>query len=339
MKERFKELKEIFIEEWFFFLSLLIFFIVMTYDVPYMIETGGGTIDLDDRIQIVDSYQSKGSFNLSYVSSLDAKVSTYLLSHIVKNWELIPMKNVSYSENETFEDVLLRDKIYLNNANENAIRVAYKQAGKSFTVTKTYVSVFYIDKMADTTLKVGDTIISCNGNDFNSADDLKKIIQEANYGDIITFKVIRSGEKIEATGKIQELENTKVVGISLMEKDEYITDPEIKLSFKDSEAGPSGGFTLALAIYNKLVEEDITHGLKIVGTGTISKDGNIGEIGGVEYKLKGAATAKADIFLVPSGDNYQDALKYKEEHKLKIDIIEVHNFNEAIEILKNYKGE
>ena len=37
---------------------------------------------------------------------------------------------------------------------------------------------------------------------------------------------------------------------------------------------------------NSLVEEDITHGLKIVGTGTIDYDGNVGSIGGVEYNIK-----------------------------------------------------
>ena len=42
----------------------------------------------------------------------------------------------------------------------------------------------------------------------------------------------------------------------------------------------------ALAIYNYLTEEDITHGKTIVGTGTIDINGNVGLIGGVKYKLK-----------------------------------------------------
>ena len=333
------EIKEFIKEEWFFFLSLLVFFIVMTYNVPFLIETGGGTIDLDSRIELENAYESKGSFNLSYVSTLEATVSTYLASKVIPSWELIPMNTMSYSDNETYEDVVSRDKIYLNNANELAIKVAYEEAGKSFSIISYNLNVFYIDPIADTTLKVGDIIIKCNDKEINDQNELKDIIDKSNVGDTLNFIVKRNNEEVEATGRLQDIEGNKVIGISVVRKDDYATDPEIKLTFKDTEAGPSGGFTMALAIYNKLVEEDITHGLKIVGTGTIEEDGSIGEIGGVEYKLKGAATAKADIFLVPNGSNYEDAIKYKEKHNLKIEIIPINNFKEAIEILKNYKGE
>ena len=60
---------------------------------------------------------------------------------------------------------------------------------------------------------------------------------------------------------------------------------------------------------NNLTEEDITKGKKIVGTGTIEEDGSVGSIGGVKYKLNGAVRQKADIFLVPAGENYEEALK------------------------------
>ena len=57
----------------------------------------------------------------------------------------------------------------------------------------------------------------------------------------------------------------------------------------------------ALLIYDYLTEEDITKGRTIVGTGTIDENGNVGSIGGVKYKLKGAVKNKAEIFLVPNG--------------------------------------
>ncbi len=91
---------------------------------------------------------------------------------------------------------------------------------------------------------------------------------------------------------------------------------------------------LALSIYDKLTDYDLTKGLKIVGTGTIDFDGNVGEIDGVEYKLKGAVKAKADIFIAPSGKNYEDALKLKKEKNYKIKIIEAKTFNQVLEELK-----
>ena len=92
---------------------------------------------------------------------------------------------------------------------------------------------------------------------------------------------------------------------------------------------------LTLAIYDKLTKGDLTNGLKIVGTGTISSDGTVGEIGGVKYKLNGAIKAKADLFLVPKGYNYKEALKEKEEHDYDIEIKAIGTFDEAVEYLES----
>ena len=91
---------------------------------------------------------------------------------------------------------------------------------------------------------------------------------------------------------------------------------------------------MSLSIYNKLVDEDITKGRKIVGTGTIDTDGNVGEIGGVKYKLLGAVKSKADIFLVPY-ENYDEAIRYKNENNYDIKIIKVATFDEALNTLKS----
>ena len=91
---------------------------------------------------------------------------------------------------------------------------------------------------------------------------------------------------------------------------------------------------MALKTYCLLENEDLTNGKIIVGTGTIDKQGNIGDIGGVKYKLIGAMKENADIFLVPKGENYDEAIKIKEEKKYDIKIIGVSTLKEAIEELK-----
>ena len=97
---------------------------------------------------------------------------------------------------------------------------------------------------------------------------------------------------------------------------------------------PSGGLMMSLAIYNALMEEDITGGKRIIGTGTIDIEGNVGEIGGVRYKLIGAVHEDADAFLVPVG-NYDEAVEVAEEKGYDIPIISVSSLSEAIEALKN----
>ena len=93
---------------------------------------------------------------------------------------------------------------------------------------------------------------------------------------------------------------------------------------------------LSLALYDKLVDEDITKGYKIAGTGTIDKNGNVGEIGGVKYKLKGAVNAKSDIFMVPNGENYEECIKLKAKYNYDIEIIGVSTFKEAITELEKF---
>ena len=90
---------------------------------------------------------------------------------------------------------------------------------------------------------------------------------------------------------------------------------------------------MSLMVYNALTKQDLTHGKKIVGTGTISLNGQVGEIGGVKYKLMGAVKDHADIFLVPEG-NYQEALEVKKDKKYDIDIVSVKTINDAITYLE-----
>ena len=74
-------------------------------------------------------------------------------------------------------------------------------------------------------------------------------------------------------------------------------------------------------------------GKTIVGTGTIDINGNVGPIGGVKYKLKGAVKNKAEIFIVPNGENYEEAIKLKKENNYKIDIIGVNTIDDALNYL------
>ena len=90
---------------------------------------------------------------------------------------------------------------------------------------------------------------------------------------------------------------------------------------------------MALSIYDNLVSDDLTKGDKIIGTGTIDIDGNVGEIGGVKYKLIGAVNSKAKVFLCPK-DNYEEAISIARERNYDIIIKSVETFDEALSYLK-----
>lgn len=315
-------------------LSLVFIVICLTTPLPYYIYIGGGTINISDRIHIEEKTKEKGSFHLAYVEELRATLPTYLLSYIIPDWKTEAISSYTVDDTETSNDVIIRDKLYLENANSSAIRIAYTLANKEFKITNVYNNVIYVSEKAKTNIEVGDIITKIENKKIKDIDEYKEYIKSHNVGDKINLTIKRNKKEKQAYIYIQNIEEEKMTGLSVLTTYDYDTFPKIDMKFKTTESGSSGGFTTALAIYNQLTKEDITHGLKIVGTGTIDSEGNVGEIGGITYKLKGAVKSKADIFFVPTGDNYKEALAFSKKKKYNIKIIAVKNIKEAIDYLE-----
>lgn len=66
--------------------------------------------------------------------------------------------------------------------------------------------------------------------------------------------------------------------------------------------GPSGGMIFALGVIELLTPTDILQGRHISGTGTITIDGKVGPIGGINEKIRSAHNAGATLFLAPIGN-------------------------------------
>ena len=316
-------------KELLYVLIPIIIAIIMIIPVPYVYSVGGGIIKIDKNIKVKDEYKSKGSLNCAYVSEVNGNVFTYLLSKVV-GFDSYKKDNLTL-DNETLKEYSYRERIYFENSIDNAIFVAYNKAGKKVEITSTKYYVLYVDSSAETDLKTKDEILEVEGSPIEDLNYVKSLIEEK---DEIKIKVLRDEKEVETISKVQTIDNKRVLGVYLTEKYDYKLEKAIDMEFTSKEAGPSGGLMLALSIYNKLVEEDITKGKIIVGTGTIDKDGNVEEISGIKYKLQGAVKNHADVFIVPE-ENYKEALKIKKKKKYDIKIISVSSFDEALEKLKN----
>lgn len=331
----YDKIKENFLKKYRFILFLIFIMVLFLVRFPYTIDAPGGYINVTERIELDGAYESEGSFNMAYVSEVGATIPTLIYAWINPSWDISKNEDILL-ENETIDDLLFRNKLALKEANNNAIMVAYSKAGYKYDVVDQKFYVAYLDKDADTDLKVGDSIIEVDGKVVTSKDEIAKIIKNKNVGDSIDFKVLRSGKQLDKTATIKNIDGSKVVGIVIYEMVELETHPKINIKSSSSESGPSGGLMTSLAIYNALVEEDITNGNKIVGTGTIDFEGNVGSIGGVKYKLLGAVRNKAKIFIVPAGENYLEAMELKEKNNYDIKIIGVSTFDEALAFLREY---
>lgn len=311
-----------------YILILVIIGIIANYPLPYYIEAPGGTIDITNRIDIDGGYVSKGSLNLLYVTEYRGNVMTYLMGLVLPNFDIEKQEERQIS-NESAQDIYIRNRVMLENSIDNATILAYRHANKTVNITG-YNNVI-LANYNDNDLKIGDNIISIDDVKVSNLIDIKNELDKKEANQTITISVMRDNK--EHSFKVK-LDDEKKLGIIVQTDYEYELDPEINIKFKTSESGSSGGLMLALSIYNAITSEDITHGFKVAGTGTIDIEGNVGEIGGVKYKIMGAVRNKMDLVFVPAA-NYDEAIKVKKEHNYDIDIIKVNTFEEALNYLNN----
>ncbi len=329
----YEKIKNFIIKNYIGLIILGVVVFLCFFQLPYVIYTPGGVIPLESRIKITDSYESEGSINMSYVSMVKGTIPLLLASFVIPNWDIVSKDKVTY-DNESIEEMMEYERLQMKMAIANATLVAYEKAGKEVNVTNSSINIVTTTDKARTDVKKLDQLLKIDGKEINNIEEIRNIIQDYEVGDIVNLEVLRKNNKKNCTAVIYEEDGKKYMGISFLEVYDYEANPQIEVKTKNSEAGSSGGLMMSLAIYNALTEEDITGGKKIVGTGTINSDGTVGAIAGVKYKLLGAVNNKASMFVCPK-ENYEEAIKYKKELDLKIDIYGVSSFDEALELITN----
>lgn len=315
-----------------FYIGLFLIMALFLVRFDYVIYTPGSLENLNDRIIVTPSNESKGSMNLTYVTSIPANIPNMLLSLIIPNWDIESLNNMRV-EDESEKEIENRDKIYLKDTSYDAIIAAFKEVNMKYEITNIDVTITYIYNIAKTNLKVGDVIKTINGVKITSFNSLINEVNKYEVGEKLIINVLRNNKIIECEATIVLEENKKMIGISLAELKNIKTNPEVKFVFKNNESGSSRGLMCALEIYNRITKYDITKGDIISGTGVIDENGNVGSIGGVKYKLKGAVNKHAKVFIVPS-DNYEEAISLKNKYKYDIEIIKADTLKNVIKALK-----
>lgn len=324
------KIKEFVKREYKFIIFLVLIIVVFYVKLPFYISAPGGTINITNRVEMKGYENNNGSLNMLYVSEYEATPATYLWAKI-SGYDIISTKDRKIS-NESSKEVEVRNKIMRDNSLDIATLVAYNKAGKNIEI-KSKKNVV-IATTSDNGLKIGDIILSVDNTHCEEVEDIKNIIKSKNPGDKILFNVLRDNKEKEIESTVLLEDNTKVIGVVIVTQYDYELDPEIDIKFRNSESGSSGGLMLTLTIYNAISDENIIKGRNISGTGTISSDGSVGEIDGVNYKIMGAAREGMDIAFVPSS-NYEEAINTKKKYNYNIEIVKVDSVDEAIEYLKN----
>lgn len=326
------------IKSWFkdnykFLISMLLIFVVCTYSLPYSIYTPGGAINMSERITGTGLYEEDGSISMTYVSMVRGSLPFLAISYLIPNWDIVKNSQITY-EGEDLKQTLAIEKVHMKEAISNATLVAYQKANIDYSIKDKANIITHIANDKIVKLKTGDVIVKVDDLDVESLKDVQNYVATKSVDDEVTIYFKHNGKEDFEKVAIIDVNGTPKVGIGISTVYEYDSKYDIAVKSKASESGPSGGFMTALAIYNSITKEDLTGGLKIMGTGTIDIDGNVGEIGGVKYKLAGAVKHKADVFICPF-ENLEEANSVAQKNHYDIVIIGAKTFDEAIEKLNN----
>jgi PDZ domain-containing protein len=189
-------------------------------------------------------------------------------------------------------------------------------------------------------LKERDQILSIDGKNIKSIEEIRSSYANKNVGDSVSITIEREDDEgnskkytftIELVASqepsaMQTPGEKPAIGILVGTAGKFPVDINFNI---DDVGGPSAGMIFAIGIVEKMTEEDLLRGRKIAGTGTISPDGKVGGIGGIEEKLIGASRKGVTLFLAPK-ENCPDITRVPKGMK----VIPVTTLSEAISVLR-----
>lgn len=189
-------------------------------------------------------------------------------------------------------------------------------------------------------LHVGDVIGAVDGRSTPLVTDVVAATRSHLPGQVVHLTVAPAGGRQSrdvaiTLGSHQEQgKGVAFIGVSL--EQHYRHDFPFRVNINSANiGGPSAGLAFALAIVEELTPGDITGGHRIAATGTIARDGSVGEIGGVAQKAAAVRAAGGSVFLVPPG-NYAKAKAHAGPH---LRVIAVGSLGQALASLGRIGGD
>jgi Lon-like protease len=213
-----------------------------------------------------------------------------------------------------------------------AAAVALRRVGLHVVAHSSGVTVDYVEcySHARGKLEPADVIVSVDGTPTLTIAKLRTEFAHVHPGADVTLGFRRETQRLTATVQTiaDPLDRRRaIVGFTPDQAANIVLPRSVQID-SGNVGGPSAGLAFALEVLEKL-GRNVDHGYRVAATGTIALDGTVGQIGGVKQKTLGAREAKADIFLVPAGDNAAEARRYA--HGLRI--IAVQSFPQALRAL------
>jgi Lon-like protease len=179
-------------------------------------------------------------------------------------------------------------------------------------------------------LRPNDVIVAVDGKPVQTRSDLLRLVRRRAPGQEVRIQVERGKQRQTLTlrtGEDPDEPGRAVIGVFVEQAAsiELPVDVEIDLG---NVGGPSAGLAFALDVMEEL-GRDVDGGRRIAATGEIELDGSVVPVGGVKQKTIAVRRSGIDVFLVPAGDNADEARR----HARGLRIVPVKSFQQALRSL------
>ena len=323
-----------------------LFFFILTIatlaaPIPYVFFKPGvpdnvtaGLIEINDA----KSYKANGKLYITSILVTNPN-SPVFGAETLYNWAIGP------------HVVLPREVVYPPAVEGGEIRrdSRAEMAGSKITATAAALSylgyqfeeIYFISRVRDYSdaigkLQPGDRILIVDGDSINEIEEIRSAYADREIGDVIEIQVEReiNGEAQTFVEQIRLVSNQEpgadpdrpAIGILVGTTAKFPVDIDFNIQ---GVGGPSAGLIFAVGVVEKMTPEDLLRGRKIAGTGSITPNGQVGAIGGIEEKMIGASRKGATIFLAPR-ENCPDIKHIPKGLK----VIPVSTLSEAIAALR-----
>jgi len=341
MLEMFKRAQKIMLILAIPYIALLSLFL---YRVDAQIIAPGNLTATEGVLMINREWQMENPYHSIYVMSFNnPTLFQYGVGRVVKTLQL---------DDPPPEERRLRNPFEAGQAQRRlsfrAAMIATLKELDMHVEYETYVSVNGVFEIASPVdLSPGERILAVNGR-----DDIHQALEDVACNEEAELLVQNeAGDRDPRTVTMKKMkidEDDCRFGLSLVEG--YAIDYDsidLEIVFRQDwtsfVGGPSGGLMQALYFHHALTGEDLTEGRLVAGTGTIDAHGNVGRVGGIREKVITAGRQNVDILFIPlpspeRSENYDEAVKARDEFGFDIEIVPVATLREAIDHLKTTGG-
>ncbi len=295
----------------FFFVTLAVLLAVSP--VPFVSWNPGSTRDTLGsagnepiiKVEGIETYPTSGRLDMTVVSVTPADGRLSLPEALLAYWlprrDTLPRDSV-YLPGKSADEVESEDADMMETAQDDAVVAALRADDQPVTEMPAVYSVT-VGGAAHQKLMPGDLVVSVDGVPTPTTAAVGEAIRTHQVGEEVRFEVIRQKAEVQVaitTSESTTQPDVAVVGITLGVGYRY--QPVIAFDFGRRIGGPSAGLVFALAIFDKITDGSLLAGRHVAGTGSITPDGEVGRIGGIQEKIGGAEKAGATVFLVPAGN-------------------------------------